>query len=140
MSSDDAAEISTPAKVAENTHRERHRAVFNEKAFGVDRDGNPLSASQPISRGKTKDITPSQWAAIVNVVSNWKTDAEVATLDGQGKKDWKALKAQFTQNKNAYRWVKEYTVERGTNVDGTEKLTLHRKEIEQHLECYRRVP
>ena len=131
MSSDDAAEISTPAKVAENTHRERHRAVFNEKAFGVDRDGNPLSASQPISRGKTKDITPSQWAEIVNVVSNWKTDAEVATLDGQGKKDWKALKAQFTQNKNAYRWVKEYTVERGTNVDGTEKLTLHRKEIEQ---------
>lgn len=126
----DNEEVPSPVRAAAVSAKERHKQVFNEKAFGIDVDGQPLPASELTKKknANSKIKSVDKYNEILYAVSNWKTKEQQQTLTDDEKKALRALKKK---NKNIYDWVKEYKVESGAFPDGTPKQTLIRIEADR---------
>ena len=73
----DNEQVPSPVRVAaiSTKERHRHRQVFNEKAFGIGVDGQPLPAAELTKKknANSKGKSVDKYNEIVYAVSNWKT-------------------------------------------------------------------
>ena len=105
-----SVEASTPVKVVQASDKEKHRVVFNEQAFSVDKDYNVIDMDMH-KKKMSKVLSQDKWNDIVDVVSNWKTEDELKTMSNterQAYQKWKT--AHGNKDKNSYRWHEKYTV------------------------------
>ena len=118
------SEPTTPAKVAERDSQEQHRRVFNERAFGIDTNGNSLD--NRTVKNNVIHLTQEQWTTIVEVLSKWKTKEEASELSPEDAETFSQLKKKYYQD--WYRWHRKYVVSVGELPDGSQVRTLLRKE------------
>ena len=93
-------EASTPVKVVQASDKEKHRIVFNEQAFSVDKDYKVIDM----------DKHKKQMSKVLSQ-DKWKTKDELKNLsdiDRQAYQKWKT--AHGNKDKNSYRWHEKYTV------------------------------
>lgn len=100
-------ELSTPAKVAEVGHQERHREVFNQRAFQIDKDGNLLPGKERKSSTRSTLLSVEQYRTIIVALETQKK-ADDDKLSPRELKEFVLFKKN---NRAVYRWIKDYRLE-----------------------------
>ena len=117
-------ELSTPAKVAEVGHQERHREVFNQRAFQIDKDGNLLPGKERKSSTRSTLLSVEQYSTIIGALDTQKK-ADDDKLSPRELKEFVLFKKN---NKAVYRWIKDYRLEYSQAATGNKRKVLKRWE------------
>lgn len=125
--SGDAAhgDASTPSKSAESQHRERHRLIFNERAFGIDNEGNTLPGRTNASTAKV--LTKKDYFDVISLLSNWKSHEEMKDMSAEELRAQQLFKKKH-KNKG-YKCITRYTLDEQDELpDGTTVRRVRRIE------------
>ena len=115
-------EVSTPAKLAEQSLKEQHRTAFNLKAFGLDSDGN-FVATSTAPRKESKAMMQSEWSSIFSVLSKGKSKEDLAILTTEQQQNYKQFKkehdTEWREEQDKFqKWKHVYAVEEGQLANG----------------------
>jgi hypothetical protein len=103
--------------------RERHKAVFLARAFGIDANGNPVVNSDVPTKKDRSAKSIHVHKEMIQVLSNWGNDDEMktGTLSEEQVED---IRRWHKNNPIGYTWCSEFTVESLKKVDGSPRYLL----------------